>query len=87
VDEIRRTYAGDALLVHTPGELPPLSGVTGVSRHNGDLKLALASGTHPQAVLEALVARGVPLEKFEIALPALDEIFVQVVAAEGSGAS
>jgi ABC-2 type transport system ATP-binding protein len=80
LDAIRRRYAGEALLVHTAAPLPPLPGVTQVVRHNGDLKLTLSRGTAPQAVLEALVAQHVPLEKFEIALPTLDEIFVQVVA-------
>jgi ABC-2 type transport system ATP-binding protein len=80
LDAIRRRYAGEALLVHTAAPLPPLPGVTQVMRHNGDLKLTLSKGTAPQAVLEALVAQHVPLEKFEIALPTLDEIFVQVVA-------
>jgi ABC-type uncharacterized transport system ATPase subunit len=30
-------------------------------------------------VLQALLAKGVTLEKFEIALPTLDEIFIRVV--------
>jgi ABC-2 type transport system ATP-binding protein len=82
VDDIRRQFAGDALLVHAAGDLPPIVGVTPISRHDGDLKLALSTGTTAQTVLETLVARGVPLEKFEIALPTLDEIFVRVVSAQ-----
>jgi ABC-2 type transport system ATP-binding protein len=85
LDEIRHRYAGDALLVHTAAKLPPLSGVTQVVPHNGDLKLTLSPGTKPQTVLEALVAHHVTLDKFEVATPSLDEIFVRVVVAEQQG--
>jgi ABC-2 type transport system ATP-binding protein len=87
LDEIRRRYAGDALLVRVTGELPPVAGVAQVSRHNGDFKLTLAEGTTPQAVLQTLVAQRVPVEKFEIAMPTLDEIFVRVVSTGRQGQS
>jgi ABC-2 type transport system ATP-binding protein len=84
LDEIRRRYAGGALLVRTlhGGELPPIPGVSHVSRRNGDARLTLDRDTQPQDVLERLVARQVSIERFEIAMPSLDEIFVQVVATD-----
>jgi ABC-2 type transport system ATP-binding protein len=78
--EIRRRYAGDALLVQTSSSLPAVRGVSQVIPHNGDLKLMLDSNITPQEVLKALVAQDIPLDKFEVALPTLDEIFIQVVA-------
>jgi len=60
-----------------------VAGVEQVSPHNGDYKLALAQGATPQDVLRALMAQDVILEKFEIAIPTLDEIFIRVVE-EGS---
>jgi ABC-2 type transport system ATP-binding protein len=80
LDEVRRRYAGDAVLVHTSGPLPPIPGVVQVTPQNGDLKLALASNTPPQAVLEALVAQRVGVDKFEVAVPSLDEIFIRAVS-------
>ncbi len=79
LDDIRRRYAGDALLVRSSGTLPPMAGVRQVPQRNGDYLLALAEGMTPQAVLEVLVAHKVPLERFEIAVPTLDEIFIRVV--------
>jgi ABC-2 type transport system ATP-binding protein len=79
LDDIRRQYAGDALLVRTTGEIPHLPGVREVARRNGERKLSLADGLQPQSVLEALVARRVVLERFEVAMPTLEEIFVRVV--------
>ena len=79
LEDIRRRYAGNALWVRAVGTLPPLPGIQQVVQHNGDTKLALAEGTTPQGVLEALVAQGVLLQRFEIATPTLDEIFIRVV--------
>ena len=83
LDEIRRRYTGGALLVRTlhGGGLPPIPGVTRVSSRNGGVRLTLDRDTQPQDVLQRLVARQVSIEKFEIAMPSLDEVFVQVVAA------
>jgi hypothetical protein len=42
--------------------------------------LTLAPGANPQSVLKAVVANGhFVVDRFEMALPTLDEIFVQIV--------
>ena len=82
LDEIRRQYLGHAVLVRAAGELPVVPGVVEVVAHNSATRLNLAEGTGPQDVLLSLMAQNVILEKFEIAIPTLDEIFVRVVAGE-----
>jgi ABC-2 type transport system ATP-binding protein len=82
LDEIRRRFSGHAVLVRAGDELPALPGVESVMPHNGDQKLTLAPGATPQETLKALLARDVVLEKFEIAIPTLDEIFIRVVEGE-----
>jgi ABC-2 type transport system ATP-binding protein len=79
LEEIRRQYSGHAVLVRAAGELPTMPGVLQASPHNSAVKLALAGDTMPQDVLQALVAQGVVLGGFEIAIPTLDEIFIRVV--------
>ena len=79
LDEIRRRFSGHAVIVRAQGELPTLAGVKETSPHDGAFKLALTDDTTPQDVLVALTTRGVILEKFEIATPSLDEIFIRVV--------
>jgi ABC-2 type transport system ATP-binding protein len=79
LDEIRRRYAGDALLVRTEGELPPIPGTTRGPKSNGAVRLILENGTTPQDVLEALVAQQTPIERFEVAMPSLEEVFVRAV--------
>jgi len=84
LDDIRRQYSGHAVMVRPHGDLPKvLPGVEQVEAHNSTSKLILASGTSPQDVLRLLVEQNVDLEKFEIATPTLDEIFIRVVQGEG----
>jgi ABC-2 type transport system ATP-binding protein len=82
LDTIRRQYSGHAVLVSSESELPVIPGVEEVAHHNGAIKLSLAEDTTPQDVLRELVAQDVVLERFEIAIPTLDEIFIRVVAAQ-----
>ena len=79
LDEIRRRYAGNAVLVRTNLELPELTGVVEVTQHNQSIKLTLSQDATPQQVLQNLVDEGITLEKYEIAIPTLDEIFIRVV--------
>jgi ABC-2 type transport system ATP-binding protein len=78
--DIRRQYASDGVLVRTLSALPStLPGVREIVPHNSSTLLRCGPGKTPQDVLNALVERGIILEQFEIAMPTLDEIFIQVV--------
>jgi ABC-2 type transport system ATP-binding protein len=79
LEEIRRQYSGNAVLVRSAGDLPSVAGAEVVSHHNGTFKLTLAEGTSPQDVLSGLIAKNVILEKFEIAIPSVSEIFIRAV--------
>lgn len=79
LNQIRREYAGNEVLVRTEGEIPNLPFVQKTIHHNSATKLILVEGSTPQDVLSALVAQEIQIEKFEIALPNLDEIFIKVV--------
>ena len=83
LEDIRRKFAGHAVLVRARDLLPSLSGVERVEPHNSASLLTLSPGITPQEVLKTLVAQDVALEQFEIATPTLDEIFIRVVQGEG----
>ncbi len=87
INEIRRNFASHEVMIHPLGDLPAhLPGVLQVERVNSGYLLHLDAGTTPQEILKSLVEANVALEKFEIAMPTLDEIFIQVVTAQGEEA-
>ena len=79
LEEIRRQYAGEEILVRTVEKLPILKGVESTVSVNGSAKLTLSPGQTPQTVLKSLVEHDLTLEKFKIAMPSLDEIFIRAV--------
>jgi ABC-2 type transport system ATP-binding protein len=79
LDDVRRRFTGHAVLVSAQGNLPALRGVREILTHNNALKLTLEDHTTPQEVFKALAESGCLVERFEIATPSLDEIFIQVV--------
>ncbi|AKG54336.1 ABC transporter [Dehalogenimonas sp. WBC-2] len=80
LDDIRRQYRSHAVIVETETELPEsLNGVTDRQTKGRVTELRLNEHTSPQTLLQQLVATGIPVERFEIMTPNLDEIFVQVV--------
>jgi ABC-2 type transport system ATP-binding protein len=83
LSEIRRQHSGHAVVVRALGELPALPGVVSSARHNDEISLNLDDSVTPQDILQSLLAQGVVLEKFEIAIPSMDEIFIRVVGKGG----
>uniref|UniRef100_A0A832I4M2 ATP-binding cassette domain-containing protein n=1 Tax=Eiseniibacteriota bacterium TaxID=2212470 RepID=A0A832I4M2_UNCEI len=84
VRELRRRHADHAVLVRAAAVPDGVPGVTAREAVNGETKLRLAAGTTPQAVLRALLERGVEIESFAVESPPLEDIFVRVVQ-EGLG--
>ncbi len=80
VDEIRRNFAGNAIELKGQGDFSGLPGVRETRAENGTHHLALDIGIDPQSVFQTLAARaGVKIERFEVAQPSLDDIFIHVV--------
>jgi ABC-2 type transport system ATP-binding protein len=88
VREIKRNSAGNAVRVEGQGDLGNLVGVLETRPHNGGWQMTLAPGTGPQDVLRQIAAVSTfRVQRFEIAEPSLDDIFVAVVQGkEGSNA-
>jgi ABC-2 type transport system ATP-binding protein len=80
--EIKQQYAPNAIRVRAPQIPPDLPGVKEVERDDGAYNLSLEEGTVPQAVLRALLDRGVEIEAFEVAPVPLEDIFVMAVGGE-----
>ncbi len=82
VEKIKRDFATNAILIDGQGDFTGLPGVLDVRQENSHWRLSLAQGTEPQTIFRALAARdGVKIERFELAEPSLDDIFIAVVQA------
>ncbi|MCB0155548.1 MAG: ATP-binding cassette domain-containing protein [Anaerolineae bacterium] len=81
VSAVRRQFATNILRLKGTGQLNGLPGVSHIERRTAnDWHLTLELDTDPHHVLHAIVvANTFTLDSFEIALPSLDEIFVQTV--------
>ncbi len=84
IDPIRKQYAGNSICVRTSEPLPELDGVIKVEMHKSAIQLTLAQDVDPKFILEQLVSANIHVEWFEIDVPTLDEIFIQVVQEPGS---
>ncbi len=80
VDEIKRNFAGNAISLTGSGDFSAIPGVLEARHQNGSWQMTLDIGADPQAVLRVLAARpDVHIERFELAEPSLDDIFINVV--------
>jgi ABC-2 type transport system ATP-binding protein len=77
--EIKAEYRSNSVLLECEDELGEVPGVTEKRTHKGYVELVLDGNTTPQQVLERLVSRSVVINRFEIATPPLNEIFLRVV--------
>ncbi len=77
--EIRSRYRGNSVLLDFEGELGEIAGVTAKRQHKGYIELMLDERTTPQQLLERLLGRGIVINRFEVATPSLNEIFLKEV--------
>jgi ABC-2 type transport system ATP-binding protein len=83
--DVRKQFAKPAVTISTPDPLPAsIAGVDNIKQENSDYTLHLLPGFSTQDLLQTLVKANIHLEKFEIAMPTLDEIFIDVVQKQGA---
>jgi len=76
--EIKARHRSHAVILDFEGELGPIPGVIEKRPHKGYLELVLDGNTTPQQLLERLVNAGITINRFEVATPSLNEIFLEV---------
>ncbi len=81
--DIKSEFSSNSIFVECRGEPGELEGVTGRQQHAKYLELFLGDGTSPNDVLKQLVRQGILINRFEVATPALNEIFIQVAGDKG----
>lgn len=76
--DIKKKYRNNSIIVEVDSEIGELRGVNGRKEHKDYTELFLENNAKPQAVLKQIIDSGVLVNRFEVATPALHEIFIQV---------
>ena len=85
LSEIRDRFRTNEVIIDTQNPLPEqLSGVSHIEKLNDAYRLTPQAGLSAHELLNELMAQGIKLNSFEVAVPTLDEIFIRVVR-EGNG--
>ncbi len=80
VTAVRRQFARNILHLSGSGEIETVPGVLHFERQStSDWHLTLTPEANPQNVVQTIMSNGFIVDRFDMALPTLDEIFVQVV--------
>ncbi|MDH5781232.1 MAG: ATP-binding cassette domain-containing protein [Dehalococcoidia bacterium] len=77
--EIKARYRSHSVILDFEGELGQIPGVTEKRTHKDYVELVLDGKTTPQQILERLASTNIVINRFEVATPPLNEIFLKVV--------
>jgi len=81
LQEIQDQFSSKDILVTPLNTLPEtIEGVTEIRKFNGRFRLVLEENAKPNQILKSLINKGVEINEFEVAVPPLNEIFIQVVS-------
>jgi ABC-2 type transport system ATP-binding protein len=76
--EIKARYRSHAVFVDFEGEMGLIPGVVEKRTHKDYAELILDGQTSPKQALERMVSSGLIINRFEIATPSLNSIFLEV---------
>ena len=79
VAEIKRRFAGSEVFVASDQAPDGIDGVLEWRREGTGYVLRLSPGYAPEGMLRTLLDRGAKIDRFELATPSLEQIFLQVV--------
>lgn len=79
LDEVRRRYSDNAVLVRAEGDYRACGLVLRTVAENDAVKVYLRDGVRPHDFLSWLVASGIEVRSFEQATTPLEDIFIKVV--------
>ena len=82
LSDIKRRFAGDWIHLTTHPAPEGLAHLGEMRRDGSGYAVRLAPGSTPELLLRELVETGARVDRFEVATPSLEEIFLQVVKAQ-----
>ena len=78
--EVKRRFAGSEIFIASDRDPTGIDGVVTARRDGPGYALRLADGHAPEAVLRSLLDSGAKIDRFELATPSLEAIFLRIVA-------
>ncbi len=76
--DIKKKYRNNSVIVDFEGEIGILKGVANSQQEGRYTELLLDSQTTPRQILDQLVTKNIIINRFEVATPSLNQIFLQV---------
>ncbi|MEX0763342.1 MAG: ATP-binding cassette domain-containing protein [Dehalococcoidia bacterium] len=80
LNEIRRGRGANGVRVHAGNVPPGLDGKTRYTGRDGVFEFPLEDSVTPESVLQGYLDAGIAIERFELMLPSLNEIFIEEVS-------
>ena len=78
----RAKFKTNSIRIDVEGDLGEIPGVIERKEQNGYIELTLMDDTTPQSILDLFFSRGLIINKFEVIIPSLNEIFLNLVGVE-----
>ena len=78
--ELKRSRGTRTVKIAAGRRPEPAAGVMEPIAVNGHFEYKLESGSEPQAILRSFIDAQIPVERFEVTLPTLNEIFIEEVS-------
>ncbi len=82
IDEIKARFKSDSILLDYEGNIGRIEGIDIKPVGNHTVEIHTHGNYTHQQLLELLVSRKTTINKFEVAMPSLNDIFIQVAGAE-----
>jgi len=79
LSEIKAKYKTNTVIINFEGELGQIPGVIKRRAHKDSTELVLNKNTTPEQILKRLLDIGLIINRFEVSIPSLNEIFLEVV--------
>ena len=80
LDELKRARGIQSIRVTAPRQPADVPGVSNAKVADGLFEYMLTDGVDPNTVLRSFLDNGIPVERFEVALPSLREMFIEEVS-------
>ena len=80
LDELKRARGIQSIRVTAPRQPADVPGVSNAKVADGQFEYMLTDGVDPNTVLRTFLDNGIPVERFEVALPSLREMFIEEVS-------